>query len=184
MKIIGETLDDSAGEAFDKSAKILGLSYPGGPIIEKESINGDPNKFIFTEPKVKNLDFSFSGLKTQIFMFIKKEVNKNPNFIQENLHHLCASIQKTIIKILINKLILAINKSKIKNIAIAGGVASNKYFRSEIKKLENKLQIETCFPKIEYSTDNAAMIAISAYYKYIKKDFTDIKITPDCRYKI
>ena len=184
MKIIGETLDDSAGEAFDKSAKMLGLSYPGGPIIEKKSTNGDPNKFIFTEPKVKNLDLSFSGLKTQIFMFIKKEVKKNPNFIKENLHHLCASIQKTIINILINKLILAIKTSKIKNIAIAGGVASNKYFRSEIKKLEKKLGIKTCFPKIEYSTDNAAMIAISAYYKYIKKDFTNIKITPDCRYKI
>ena len=184
MTVLGQTLDDSAGEAFDKSAKILGLGYPGGPIIEKKSINGDPNKFIFTEPKVNDLNFSFSGLKTQIFMFLKKETKKNKNFIHENLNHLCASIQKTIITILINKLILAIKKYKIKNIAIAGGVASNKYFRSEIKKMEEKLKINTCFPKIEYSTDNAAMIAIAGYYKYKRKEFSDINLSPDCRYKI
>jgi len=184
MTVLGQTLDDSAGEAFDKSAKILGLGYPGGPIIEKKSINGDPNKFIFTEPKVNDLNFSFSGLKTQIFMFLKKETKKNKNFIHENLNHLCASIQKTIITILIKKLILAIKKDKIKNIAIAGGVASNKYFRSEIKKMEEKLKINTCFPKIEYSTDNAAMIAIAGYYKYKRKEFSDINLSPDCRYKI
>ncbi len=184
MEVLGQTLDDSAGEAFDKTAKILGLGYPGGAIIEKKSIGGDPNKFTFTEPKVNDLNFSFSGLKTQIFLFIKKEMKKNPDFIKENLNHLCASIQKTIVNILVNKLILAITKSKITNIAIAGGVASNKYFRNEIKKLEEKLKLKSSFPKIEYSTDNAAMIALSAYYKYINKDFSNIKIVPDCRYKI
>ncbi len=184
MEVLGQTLDDSAGEAFDKSAKMLGLGYPGGPIIEKKSIGGNPNKFIFTEPKINDLNFSFSGLKTQIFLFLKKNIEINPNFIKENLNHLCASIQKTIINILINKLILAISKNKITNIAIAGGVASNKHFRSEIKKLEDKLKIKSCFPKIEYSTDNAAMIALSAYYKYKKKDFSNLKTTPDCRYKI
>ena len=184
MRVIGQTLDDSAGEAFDKSAKMIGLGYPGGPIIEKKSFGGDPNKFIFTEPKVNDLNFSFSGLKTQIFIFLKKEIEKNPEFVKENLNHLCASIQKTIITILINKLISAISKSEIKNIAIAGGVASNKFFRSEIKKLEKKLKIKTSFPKIEYSTDNAAMIALSAYYKYKNEDFSNLNITPDCRYKI
>ena len=184
MRVIGQTLDDSAGEAFDKSAKMLGLGYPGGPIIEKKSLGGDPNKFIFTEPKVNDLNFSFSGLKTQIFLFLKKKIEKNPGFINENLNHLCASIQKTIITILVNKLTSAISKSEIKNIAIAGGVASNKFFRSEIKKLEKKLKIKTSFPKIEYSTDNAAMIALSAYYKYKNNDFSNLNITPDCRYKI
>ena len=184
MKILGQTLDDSAGEAFDKSAKILGLGYPGGPIIEKKSIGGNANKFIFTEPKVNDLNFSFSGLKTQIFMFLKRESEKNRNFIKENLNDLCASIQKTIITILINKLILAIKNNKVKNVAIAGGVASNKYFRSEIKKLEEKFNIKTYFPEIEYSTDNAAMICISGYYKYKQKKFSNLNIAPNSRYQI
>jgi len=184
MNLIGQTLDDSAGEAFDKSAKILGLGYPGGPIIEKQSIGGDPNKFIFTQPKVKDLNFSFSGLKTQIFNFLKKEKEKNPKFIEENMSHICASIQKTIINILITKLKLAIEKNRIKNIAIAGGVASNKHFREEIKKMEGELNINSSFPKIEYSTDNAAMIALAGFYKYQKKNFTGLSISPDCRYKI
>ena len=184
MSVIGQTLDDSAGEAFDKSAKLLGLGYPGGPLIEKISIGGDCNKFIFTEPNVDNLNFSFSGLKTQIFMFLKKEMGKNKNFIVENIHHLCASIQKIIVTTLVNKLKKAIIMNNVTNVAIAGGVASNKYFRSEIKKLENELKIKSYFPKIEYSTDNAAMIALSGYYKFRKKEFSNIQISPDCRYKI
>jgi len=185
MEIIGETLDDSAGEAFDKSAKMLGLKYPGGPIIEKmANISNKEEKYTFPEPKIDGLNFSFSGLKTHISRFIKKEKEKNDNFIKNNLNELCFSIQKRIISILINKLIQAIKQTNIKNVAIAGGVASNKYFRNEIKKLEKELNIKTFSPEIQYSTDNAAMIALSGYYKYLKKDFAKLDIEPKARYII
>ena len=185
MKVIGETIDDSAGEAFDKSAKILGLKYPGGPIIEKiASMSNQEDKYSFPEPKIDGLNFSFSGLKTNIFRFIQKKVKEDKYFIQNNLNELCFSIQKRIISILINKLILAINETQIKNIAIAGGVAANKYFRKEIKKLEKKLAINTFSPEIQYSTDNAAMIALCGYYKYLKKDFSALDIEPKARYII
>ena len=185
MSIIGETIDDSAGEAFDKSAKMLGLCYPGGPIIEKmASMSNKEDKYTFPEPKIDRLNFSFSGLKTHISRFIKKEKEKDPLFITKNLNELCFSIQKRIVSILINKLILAIKETNIKNIAIAGGVASNKYFREEIKKLESKLNIKSFSPEIQYSTDNAAMIALCGYYKYLKKDFAKLDIEAKARYII
>ena len=185
MEIIGETIDDSAGEAFDKSAKMLGLKYPGGPVIEKmAALSEKINKYTFPEPKVSGLNFSFSGFKTHISRFIKKEQENNKNFITDNLHELCFSIQKRIISILINKLIKAIKETNIQNVAIAGGVASNKYFRKEILKLEEQLNIKTFSPDIQYSTDNAAMIALCGYYKYLKKDFSKLDIEPKARYII
>ncbi len=172
MKVVGETLDDSAGETFDKCAKMLGLSYPGGPQIEKYASLGNKNTFKFTIPKVDKLNFSFSGLKTNILQLIQKESKNNNSFINDNLYHLCASIQNTIVEILIQKLTLAIKQYKPKSIAISGGVAANKKFRQQIKNLELTLNINSSIPKHEYSTDNGAMIAIAGYYKY-KKNITD-----------
>lgn len=172
MKIIGTTLDDAAGEAFDKSAKILKLDYPGGPLIDKYSKSGDINAFKFGKPKVKNLDFSFSGLKTSILYKINHEVKKNTNFIEENLNNLCASIQHSIINILLEKLQKAIEQTKITQIAIAGGVSANSYLRKELQHLSDKNKYHIYIPKFEYCTDNAAMIGIAGYFKYLKKDFS------------
>ena len=184
MEIIGETIDDSAGEAFDKTAKMLGLAYPGGPIIEKmASKSNKEDKYSFPEPKINGLNFSFSGLKTNISRFIQRGKKNDPHFIKNNLHEICYSIQKRIISILINKLVIAIKETKVKNIAIAGGVASNKYFRKEIKKLEKKFNLESFSPEIQYSTDNAAMIALNGYFKFLKGDFSKLDIEPTARYK-
>ena len=171
MQVIGTTIDDAAGEAFDKSAKILKLSYPGGPLIDKYAKNGKKDAFKFGKPKVKDLNFSFSGLKTSILYTIQKNVQKNPNFIEENLEDLCASIQYSIITILLEKMEKAIKKTGIKKIAIAGGVSANSYLRSELKQLSIKKDYKVYIPKFEYCTDNAAMIAISAYFKYLNKEF-------------
>ena len=184
INILGETLDDSAGETFDKCAKILGLNYPGGPEIEKKGQYGNPLSFQFTHPKVPGLNYSFSGLKTNIIQLIKKNTKINPSFIEENIEDLCASIQHTIIEILISKLNTAIIKHKPKNIAISGGVAANEQFRISIKKLEEKYQLNVLIPKKEYSTDNAAMIAISGYYKYKESNFTNLAINVDPRYQL
>ena len=184
MEIIGETIDDSAGEAFDKTAKMLGLAYPGGPIIEKmASKSNKEDRYSFPEPKINGLNFSFSGLKTNISRFIDRGKKNDPNFIKNNLHEICYSIQKRIISILINKLVIAIKETKVKNIAIAGGVASNKYFRKEIKKLEKKFNLESFSPEIQYSTDNAAMIALNGYFKFLKGDFSKLDIESTARYK-
>ena len=171
MKIIGTTIDDAAGEAFDKSAKILKLEYPGGPLIDKFATKGNIHSFSFGKPKVKNLDFSFSGLKTSILYKIQNETQKNPQFIEENLEDLCASIQHSIVIILLEKLQKAINETKIKEIAIAGGVSANSYLRKELQKLANEKKYNLYIPKFEYCTDNAAMIAISGYFRYLNKDF-------------
>ena len=184
MEIIGETIDDSAGEAFDKTAKMLGLAYPGGPIIEKmASKSNKEDRYSFPEPKINGLNFSFSGLKTNISRFIERGKKNDPHFIKNNLHEICYSIQKRIISILINKLVIAIKETKVKNIAIAGGVASNKYFRKEIKKLEKKFNLESFSPEIQYSTDNAAMIALNGYFKFLKGDFSKLDIESTARYK-
>ena len=172
MKVIGTTLDDAAGEAFDKSAKILKLDYPGGPLIDKYSKSGDINAFKFGKPKVKGLDFSFSGLKTSILYKITHEVKKNTNFIEENLNNLCASIQHSIINILLEKLQKAIEQTKITQIAVAGGVSANSYLRKELQHLADKNKYHIHIPKFEYCTDNAAMIGIAGYFKYLKKDFS------------
>jgi N6-L-threonylcarbamoyladenine synthase len=171
LKIIGETTDDAVGEAFDKSAKILGLPYPGGPLIDKYAQEGNPKAFTFTKPKVEGLNFSFSGLKTQILYFIQKNVVLNPNFIKENRNDICASIQYTIINILMDKLKIAVRETGIKQIAIGGGVSANSGIRKTLKESESKLGWKTYIPKFEYTTDNAAMIGIVGYYNYLENNF-------------
>lgn len=181
MEILGETTDDAVGEAFDKTAKILGFPYPGGPLIDKHAKNGNPKAFSFTKPKVNGLDFSFSGLKTQILYFIQKEVQKNPNFIEENLDDICASIQNIIIQILLDKLKLAVNETGIRQIAIGGGVSANSGIRSALKETETKYGWKTFIPKFEYTTDNAAMIGIVGFHKYRLGIFSNTEIVSKAR---
>ncbi len=181
MEIIGETTDDAVGEAFDKSAKILGLPYPGGPLIDKYAQLGNPDAFSFTKPKIPGLDFSFSGLKTQILYFIQKNVASNPNFIEENRNDICASIQNIIIKILMDKLKLAVAETGIKQIAIGGGVSANSGIRNTLKNAEGKYGWKTFIPKFEYTTDNAAMIGIVGYQNYLHQKFNDASVVSKAR---
>ena len=184
MEILGETIDDAVGEAFDKSAKILGLPYPGGPLIDKYAQLGNPKAYQFTKPKVGDLQFSFSGLKTGILRFIQKNVKENPNFIEENLHDICASIQHTIVEILMDKLKNTVKQTDIKHIAIAGGVSANSEIRKRLELAEKHWGWTTYIPKFEYTTDNAAMIAIAGYLKYLNNDFSDISVTAKARLKV
>lgn len=181
MKIIGQTLDDAAGEAFDKSAKILGLPYPGGPLIDKYAKTGDGKKYKFPEPRIDDLNFSFSGLKTAFLYFIRDEKIKNENFIEENLPDICASIQERIVSILLNKLKKASHKTGIKEVCIAGGVSANSGLRNAFETLGKQEGWNTYIPKFEYCTDNAAMIAITAYYKYLDSRFEDYSVVPSAR---
>jgi len=181
MEVIGTTIDDAAGEAFDKSAKLLGLSYPGGPLIDKYAKNGNPHAFEFGKPKVKELNFSFSGLKTSIMRLIQKGIAENTNFIAENLEDLCASIQQSIVSILLKKLEKAIQQTNITQIAIAGGVSANSHLRDELEQLAITKGYQLYIPKFKYCTDNAAMIAIAAYFKYLDKDFTTQSETSSAR---
>ena len=184
MKVIGETIDDAVGEAYDKSGKVLGLGYPAGPIIDKLAKLGNPKAFTFTKPKVDGLNFSFSGLKTAILYFIQKETTKNPNFIQENINDICASIQYTIINILMDKLKKAVKETRISEIAIGGGVSANSGIRSTLKENESKYNWKTYIPKFEFTTDNAAMIAIVGYLKFLNNDFADQSVTATARLSI
>lgn len=184
MEILGETIDDAVGEAFDKSAKILGLPYPGGPLIDKHAQLGDPKAYAFTKPKVGDMDFSFSGLKTGILYFIQKQQRINPNFIAENLNDICASIQHTIVEILMDKLKNAVKHSGIKHIAIAGGVSANSEIRRRLKTANKYFGWTTYVPKFEYTTDNAAMIAITGYLKYLNKEYADETISAKARLKV
>lgn len=184
MKVIGETIDDAVGEAFDKSGKVLGLGYPAGPEIDKRAKLGNPKAFQFTKPKVDGLNFSFSGLKTAILYFIQKETQANPNFIEENLNDICASIQYTIIGILMDKLKLASKETGIKHIAIGGGVSANSGIRQALKDGESKFGWTTYVPKFEFTTDNAAMIAIVGYLKFLEGDFAGIDVVASSRLKI
>ena len=184
MEVIGETLDDAVGEAFDKSAKILGLPYPGGPLIDKYAKLGDPLAFKFTKPKMADLNFSFSGLKTAILYFIQKKVKENPKFIEENLNDICASIQHTIVKILFEKLKKAVNQTGIKHVAIAGGVSANSEIRKTLTATEAKYGWTTYIPKFEYTTDNAGMIAITGYLKYLENNFSEDITTATARLKV
>lgn len=184
MEVLGETIDDAVGEAFDKSAKILGLPYPGGPLIDKYAQLGNPKAYPFTKPKVGDLDFSFSGLKTGILYFIQKQQRINPNFIEENLNDICASIQFTIVEILMDKLKNAVKQTNIKHIAIAGGVSANSEIRKRLQLAEKHLGWTTYIPKFEYTTDNAAMIAITGYLKYLNKDYSDVSVTAKARLKV
>lgn len=181
LEILGETTDDAVGEAFDKSAKVLGFPYPGGPLIDKYAKQGNPKAFQFTKPKVDGLNFSFSGLKTQILYFIQKNVAANPNFIEENIADICASIQQTIINILMDKLKLAVAETGIKQIAIGGGVSANSGIRQALKDAEKKYKWKTFVPKFEYTTDNAAMIGIVGYYRFLESKFADSSVVSKAR---
>lgn len=181
MEIIGETTDDAVGEAFDKSAKILGLPYPGGPLVDKYAQLGNPKAFAFTKPKVPGLNFSFSGLKTAILYFIQKKVAENPQFIAENINDICASIQYTIVEILMDKLKLAVKETGINQIAIGGGVSANSGIRTTLKEAEKKYGWKTFIPKFEYTTDNAAMIGIVGYQKYLASNFEDNSVVSKAR---
>ena len=190
MEVIGETIDDAAGEAFDKTAKLLGLPYPGGPLIDKYAKDGDPKRFQFPEPQIPGLDFSFSGLKTSILYFLqnagKSHVYKEEflatekekeRFIKENLHDLCASIQHRIVSILLNKLKKASIETGIKEICIAGGVSANSHLRRAFDEAGKKYNWSTFIPAFQYCTDNAAMIAITGYYKFLANEFNDLAVT-------
>ena len=181
MEIIGETTDDAVGEAFDKTAKILGLPYPGGPLIDQFAKEGNPKAFPFTKPKVDGLDFSFSGLKTQILYFIQKNVQANPNFVEENKNDICASVQNIIIEILMDKLKMAVSQTGIKQIAIGGGVSANSGIRNTLKEAEAKYGWKTYIPKFEYTTDNAAMIGIVGYQKYLHHQFENASVVSKAR---
>lgn len=184
MEIIGQTIDDAVGEAFDKSAKILGLPYPGGPFIDKYAQLGNPKSFEFPHPKTKDpLDFSFSGLKTAILYFIRDHEKENEDFIKNNLNDICASIQHTITSILMKKLKIAVKQTGITNIAIAGGVSANSGIRKALGDANIYFGWNTYIPKFEYTTDNAAMIGIAGYYKYLNEDFENISISAKARLK-
>jgi len=181
MEVLGSTIDDAAGEAFDKTAKILGLPYPGGPLVDKYAQAGNPHAFSFPEPQIPDLNFSFSGLKTSILYFINKGVQQNPNFIQEHLEDICASVQNRIITILLAKLTKAAKLYGISQVAIAGGVSANSGLRKALQDLAEQQNWEVFIPKFEYCTDNAAMIAIAGYYKFLAADFVGQDVAPLAR---
>lgn len=180
MEVLGTTIDDAAGEAFDKTGKMLGLDYPAGPIIDKLASMGS-HKYPFPEPKVQGFNFSFSGLKTSILYFLQREMANDPNFIQANMNDICCSVQTTIVEILLHKLTKAAEETGIKEIGIAGGVSANSYLRSSLTKLGHTKGWNTYIPNFEYCTDNAAMIGIAGYYKYLKGIFCDQTVTPLAR---
>jgi len=194
MKVIGQTIDDAAGEAFDKTAKLLQLPYPGGPLIDKYAKDGDPNRFAFPEPQIPGLDFSFSGLKTSILYFLQNAGKSNKfkseftasleeqkQFREENMADICASVQKRIISILINKLVKASNQTGIKSICVAGGVSANSGLRAAIEKTGKEKGWQTYIPAFQYCTDNAGMIAIAGYYKFLQGDFTTLETSSTAR---
>jgi len=181
LEIIGETTDDAVGEAFDKSAKILGLPYPGGPLVDKYAQLGNPTAYAFTKPKVPGLDFSFSGLKTAILYFVQKNVAENANFIEEHRNDICASIQHTIIEILMDKLKLAVAQTGITQVAIGGGVSANSGIRKTLKDAEQLYGWKTFIPKFEYTTDNAAMIGIVGYHKFLSDYFETSAVVAKAR---
>lgn len=183
MELIGQTIDDAAGEAFDKTGKMLGLDYPAGPIIDKLAKEGTP-RFAFPEPKIPGLNFSFSGLKTSILYFLKKQVAENPAFVQENLADICASVQARIVSILMNKLRQAAEETGIKEVALAGGVSANSGLRQALVEEGQQKGWNTHIPKIEYCTDNAAMIGITGYYKFLQGKFVGHEVSPLARWEL
>ena len=182
MEIIGKTIDDAAGEAFDKIGKIMDLDYPAGPIIDKLAKLGDENAFTFGKPKLENYDYSFSGIKTSVLYFLQKQLKDNPNFIKENVENLCASVQKTIVDVLMQKLEKAAKDYNVKEVAIAGGVSANSGLRNAMQKNVEKLGWNVYIPKFEYTTDNAAMIAMVAKLKFERGEFTDLRTSANARY--
>ena len=183
MEVIGQTIDDAAGEAFDKTGKMLGLDYPAGPIIDKLAREGQA-RFDFPEPRIPGLDFSFSGLKTSILYFLKKQVAENPDFIAQNLNDICASVQTRIVSILIHKLSKAAQETGIREVALAGGVSANSALREALVQEGLKKGWNTYIPKFEYCTDNAAMIGITGYYKYLRGEFVGQEVSPVARWEI
>ena len=181
MEVLGETIDDAAGEAFDKVAKMLGLPYPGGPLVDKYAQEGDPLKFKFPMSEMKNYEFSFSGIKTSVLYFLQAQKKIDPLFIENNLKDICASVQYTLVNMLMNKLKKAARELNIKHIGIAGGVSANSGLRKALKETGEKLGWQVYIPKFEYCTDNAAMIGITGYHKYLKGQFTDLAVTPTAR---
>jgi len=181
MEIIGETLDDAAGEAFDKTAKILQLPYPGGPLVDKHAREGNPLAYKFPEPQIKGLNFSFSGFKTAVLYFIRDQEKLDPDFIGKHLNDICASVQHSIVQILLNKLKKAAIEHGIKDIAIAGGVSANSGLREGLQSLAQKMNWNVFIPAFEYCTDNAAMIAIAGYHKYLNRDFVGQDVSPAAR---
>jgi N6-L-threonylcarbamoyladenine synthase len=181
MEIVGETIDDAAGETFDKAAKTMGLPYPGGPVIDKLAQQGDPDRFTFPEPKVPGLAYSFSGLKTSFLYFLRDNLKKDPEFIEKNKNDLSASIQKTIISILMKNLQKAAKKYNTSEIAIAGGVSANSELRKVIHESRDKFGWNTYIPQFQFTTDNAAMIAVTGYFKFLKKEFIGQDVAPYAR---
>ncbi|MCC8425341.1 tRNA (adenosine(37)-N6)-threonylcarbamoyltransferase complex transferase subunit TsaD [Mucilaginibacter sp. UR6-11] len=181
MEVVGQTLDDAAGEAMDKTSKILGLPYPGGPLIDKHARLGNPNAYKFPEPQIPGLDFSFSGLKTSILYFIRDNVAGNPDFIAENINDICASVENRIVTILLNKLKKAADFYGIKDIALAGGVSANTGLRLGLQQMGDKNGWNCFIPEMQYCTDNAGMIAIAGYHKYLKGQFAEQSIAPLAR---
>lgn len=184
MQVIGETTDDAVGEAFDKTAKLLGLPYPGGPLIDKYAMRGNPEVFQFPVSDMPGLNFSFSGIKTAVLYFLRDKMKEDPSFIENNLNDICASIQFTLIKMLMQKLKKAAREYQINEIAIAGGVSANSGLRSELQKVALKSGWNIYIPKFEYCTDNAAMIAMAAHYKFLKGEFSDLEVVPEARMKL
>lgn len=178
LTVLGETIDDAAGEAFDKSAKLLGLSYPGGPLVDKHAAKGNPDRFHFTEPNIPGLDFSFSGLKTSILYFLQEQVRKDPSFVEKNLDDLCASIQHRIVTILLHKVKRAALQTGIKDICIAGGVSANSGLRNAFRQMGEEMNWRTFIPAFEYCTDNAAMIAVTGYYKFREGQYSPLTVSP------
>lgn len=181
MEVLGETIDDAAGEAFDKTAKILGLPYPGGPLIDKNASKGNPLAFKFAEPNVPDLDFSFSGVKTSVLYFLQKQTRENPDFISQNLNDLSASIQHTIIKVLMKKLKRAVEQTGISQVCIAGGVSANSGLRLALKNFGEQNNIRTFRPDFQYCVDNAAMIAMTGYFKFQAGQFSPLGVSPSAR---
>ena len=181
MEVIGQTIDDAAGEAFDKCAKVIGLPYPGGPHVDRLAKEGDPFKFEFSRPRIPGLDYSFSGLKTNFLYFLRDNIKENENFIEDNKADLCASLQHTIVEILLSKLKRAVKETGIREITVAGGVSANSGLRNALKENADKFGWNLLIPKFEYTMDNAAMIAITGYYKYLQKEFVGQNVVPFAR---
>ena len=181
MEVIGKTIDDAAGEAFDKCAKIMGLPYPGGPMVDKLASLGDSTAFRFTKPRIDKFDFIFSGLKTNFLYFLRYQLKEDEDFIGNHKNDLCASLQNTIVQILMDKLILASEKTGIRSVALAGGVSANSGLRSALKREAEARDWDIYIPEVKFTTDNAAMIAITGYFKFLKGDFAGHDITPAAR---
>ena len=184
MEIVGQTIDDAAGEAFDKCAKVMGLGYPGGPVVDRLAKLGDPDRFKFNKPHIAGYDYSFSGLKTSFLYFLRDELKKDPDFIEKNKEDLCASLQKTIIDILMDKLYRAAKELEIKEVAVAGGVSANSGLRAAFEEYSRRYGWKIHIPKFAYTTDNAAMVAISGYYKYLDNEFCSPDVVPYARVSI